>query len=634
MAIAAFNVQAQDSSSIQTLFDTAKVHTVYSNRSTLNTNTIGHNTQIITQADIKQLPVQTTAEILSYLLGVDIRQRGPMGIQSDIQIQGSTFDQVLVLIDGVKMSDPQTGHHQMNLSISPEAIDRIEIIKGAAARRYGLNALAGVVNIVTKLPKKATTVAQIHGGSSGKNNGKGNLYSNQGFRLFNGFSSQYLKAWFDVNADLGNGYRHNTDFQSIRSNFRIQQIIETQNTNIKPGGFRLNYSGSVVRNAFGANGFYAAPADSNSYEYVNTQWGSISADIATKAFGDFNVRLNGRANNDQYIFIKSNPGYYRNFHQTTVLNPEFNYRLSRKYYEVGAGLEYRKEAINSTNLGDHLREFYGAYLDVTLMPIKDLRISGGLYNLNNKILGNKIYPGADINYRLFKQIYTFASYGTGQRLPTYTDLYYSGPSNLSNPLLKAENATYMDFGFKGNVKNFTFQAAVFQRDNNDLIDRVKDSLNAPWMPVNVQSFAMKGFEGHLAYQFKWSNVLTKTGGLQIRVKTGITVLESSAINTGAISQFTLNYLPMQSISQVSIQHKRFGLSYNLRYIERYGLKTNEKTDYLVMDTRIDYRPMIKGKTGLTTWVSIQNIGNTEYKEFTAIPLLPRWVSLGVTAVLR
>ncbi|MCC6817628.1 MAG: TonB-dependent receptor plug domain-containing protein, partial [Bacteroidia bacterium] len=190
---------SQDTSSFYTIFDTAKVHAVYSNRSTLNSNTIGSNIQIITQKDIKLLPVQTTAELLSYLLGVDLRQRGPMGIQSDIQIQGSTFDQVLILIDGVKMSDPQTGHHQMNLSISPEAIERIEVLKGSAARRYGLNALAGVVNIITKLPNNSSSVVQIHAGTSGQQSSQNKLYSNQGYRLYTGIASHSVKAWLDAN---------------------------------------------------------------------------------------------------------------------------------------------------------------------------------------------------------------------------------------------------------------------------------------------------------------------------------------------------------------------------------------------------------------------------------------------------
>lgn len=627
-------VQAQVSDSIISVFDTAKVHPVNSDRGTFNTLTYGQNLQVITQADIQMLPVQTTAEVLTYVLGVDVRQRAQLGVQSDIQIQGSTFDQVLILIDGVKMSDPQTGHHQMNLSISPEAIERIEVIKGAAARRYGLNALAGVVNIITKLPKSYSTIVQVHGGSGGTKNSKKQLYANQSVRLFNAFGHQNLSAWFDVNADLSNGYRHNSDFQSLRANFRVRQMIPVGSKAFNSDGILINFSGGTLYNAFGANGFYAAPADSNAYEYVNTQWGSLSADISTKRVGHFVLRLNGRINHDQYVFVKSNPALYRNFHQTSVINPELNYKYAGKFYEFGLGVEYRKEAINSTNLGIHFREFTGAFLDLSFTPIKDVKISGGLYHLSNKIIGSRIYPGADLNVRFYKQMYVFASYGTGQRLPTFTDLYYTGPSNLSNPLLKSELANYADIGLKGHIQNLNVQVSVFRRRNANLIDRVRDSLNAPWMPVNVQSMDVSGWEANLAYKFNIRQVFRRQGGAMLRIQSGLSALSSSMLSTQSISQFTLNYLPLQVMSQVSFQGRQFGLTYNFRYIERYGLKAQEKDAYYLMDIRIDYRIKTKGKTQFSTWISVQNIANTQYKDFIAIPLLPRWFSIGVTARLR
>jgi len=625
------HLQAQEViANLPNAFDTVRVQTMYSNRIKYSSDNYGQNVQIISREEIQKLPVQTTAEILTYALGVDIRQRGPQGVQADMQIQGSTFDQVLVLIDGVKMSDPQTGHHQMNLSISPEAIDRIEIIKGAAARRYGLNALAGVVNIITRTPKKAQSAIQLHAGSGlNKDAATNTLYANQGLRVFNAFGNQHVSAWVDVAADMGTGYRHNTDFQTLRSNVRIQQIVPTKSKHLMTDGFKLNYSGAIIRNAFGANGFYAAPSDSNSYEYVNTQWGAVSADIETKKAGAFNVRVSGRANNDQYIFIKSNPAYYRNFHQTTVLTPELNYRYVAKYFEVGAGAEYRKEVINSTNLGDHLREFTGLYADVLLMPVKGVRISGGVYSLQNKILGHQLYPGVDINIQLKKHLFVFASTGNGQRLPTYTDLYYSGPSNLSNPLLMPEKANYYDMGVRLNARRIQAHINVFRRQNTSMIDRVKDSLNAPWKPVNIQSLTVQGIEARVQYQFRLKQLLVSRGGVSVLSSTGISVLESSTVNTSSISQFTLNYLPLQWMSQLQLKVQRFSLSFNLRYLERYGLKAAEKTTYVLADMRADYAIKIREGKPLRVFVSVQNIGNTQYKEFTAVPLPGRWTSLGL-----
>ena len=97
--------------------------------------------EVIDKEEIQSLPVNNIPELLQFTGAVDIRRRGVNGVQSDAGIRGSTFNQILVLINGVRMSDPQTGHHMMNLPVALEDIKRIEIIKGPAARIFGMNAM-------------------------------------------------------------------------------------------------------------------------------------------------------------------------------------------------------------------------------------------------------------------------------------------------------------------------------------------------------------------------------------------------------------------------------------------------------------------------------------------------------------
>ena len=92
---------------------------------------------VITKEEIKNSPAANVSELLQQVAGIDIRRRGVSGIQADLYIRGGTFDQTLLLIDGFKVEDPQTGHHTMNMAIPIDVIERIEIIKGAAARIYG-----------------------------------------------------------------------------------------------------------------------------------------------------------------------------------------------------------------------------------------------------------------------------------------------------------------------------------------------------------------------------------------------------------------------------------------------------------------------------------------------------------------
>jgi iron complex outermembrane receptor protein len=82
---------------------------------------------------------------------MDIRRRGANGVQSDVSFRGSSFEQVLLLINGIRMNDSQTGHNSLNLPVDLGDVERIEVIKGPAARRFGQNAYAGAINIITKI---------------------------------------------------------------------------------------------------------------------------------------------------------------------------------------------------------------------------------------------------------------------------------------------------------------------------------------------------------------------------------------------------------------------------------------------------------------------------------------------------
>ena len=85
---------------------------------------------ILTREDIMQLPVSSVSELMKYIPGIDMRERGPNGIQGDLSIRGSNFSQVVIMINGVKISDPQTAHHNMDIPVSLGEIERIEVLHG------------------------------------------------------------------------------------------------------------------------------------------------------------------------------------------------------------------------------------------------------------------------------------------------------------------------------------------------------------------------------------------------------------------------------------------------------------------------------------------------------------------------
>jgi iron complex outermembrane receptor protein len=230
---------------------------VYANRIQTGFNETSASVIVINAAQLQHTPAISVADALHYYAGVDMRQRGANGVQADAGIRGSTFDQVLILINGIKISDMQTGHHSMNLPIDMDNVERIEILKGPAARVFGQNAFAGAINIITKNPEETFVKLQAVGGENGLGGGRlsASLYENG--------VGHYLSA----SRDFSDGYKYNTDY--VISNYFYQ--AGWQNA---IGKFSL-LTGLADR-SFGANGFYASAAFQDQYESVQTSLTALS----------------------------------------------------------------------------------------------------------------------------------------------------------------------------------------------------------------------------------------------------------------------------------------------------------------------------------------------------------------------
>ncbi len=570
-------------------------------------NLVGNNTKILTSADIERLPVLNSQDVLKYVIGLDSRQRGFGGVQTDIGIQGSGFDQVLVLINGVRMSDAQTGHHMMNLPIPLEAIDRIEITKGANARRYGLNAMAGVVNFITK--KSITNSLLINGftGSSFESNNDGEVYSNQGFRVFSTFNNRKVNGWVSSSLDQGNGYRNNSAFNTYRNMAEVNVPLKKTEINALIGG---------NNNEFGANGFYAAPADSTSHETVNTVFGNLR--VLHQLGQGHAVRANvGLRNNfDHYIFRNFNPTY-PNKHTSNVFMADIQWFKTINYFNISAGSEYREEKIASSNLGRRNRSFLGTYIDVN-RKIGELFISGGLYALNQSELGLKVYPGVEMSYKLNRLFSVYGNFGTGQRLPTFTDLYYKGPTNKSNPNLKPESAESFEFGIRYLKNNVQGSVNVFQRNTSQLIDWTKLSVDSiQWSPVNYNQSLTKGVE--LQFDIIFHNAKIQVGYCGLDIK--------NSKEDKIISKNALNYLSHQAIVGISLPVMK-GLNLNCQ--ARYQERNIVNEGIWLYSANVNYAI----RQQISLYLNFQNITNQKYTEISILPLPPRWTTFGVILKLK
>jgi len=551
----------------------------------------------LTKEDIARLPVQSLNEVLSYLPGVDIRNRGIKGSQADISLRGSTFEQVLVMINGVKINDPQTGHHSLNIPVPLESIERIEVLKGPGSRRYGQNALAGAINIITRVPEIPQTSLRLEGGSYGTIHGS----------VATSLRSEEFRQLFNASHIRSDGYRHNTDFNTT-------QLFYQNEWNTDHGNWSL-LAGHVDRK-FGANGFYASPSYEEQYEEIQTSVANVQyAKIGNK--WHIKPSVYWRRNQDEYILVKDKPELYHNLHSTNTLGAEIQSGYQSKLGLTGVGMEFRALDIQSNNLGDHQRSEWALFLEHRWRSDK-LTLTPG-FNINYfSGFGTFFYPGIDVGYAVTDQWKVYGNAGQTYRIPTYTDLYYKGPTNIGNKYLEPEEAMTYEAGFKYFGNHWYLNAAYYLRDSRNLIDWVKGKEEDPWQPQNFYHARFQGVEWESRYRFEMNKLNLS------HLKFFYTYVQAELIDTEkvAFSRYALDNLRHQAMAQLDgrIIDK---LSYSLtgRYLDRVNLD-----DYFLVDAQLLYG-WKKGKI----WVQLNNLLNEKYTETSGVPMPGRWFNGGVSA---
>jgi vitamin B12 transporter len=577
---------------------------VFANRIQTGFNELSANIIVINSDQIKSNPALSVADLLHYYGGVDIRQRGANGVQADAGIRGSTFDQVLILINGIKISDAQTGHHSLNLPVDIENIERIEILKGAAARIFGQNAFAGAINIITKNPDgnfiKARAIAGEHGLG-----GWGISASMQDSKI-----SHYLSA----SRDFSDGYQYNTDY--LISNYFYQSSWKS-----KVGKFNL-LAGLTDRN-FGANGFYASPDFKDQYESIQTSLAALT--LQTQPVENISVshRLYWRRNQDEYLFIRNNPPAYRNLHINNTIGYEANAVINNKLGSTGIGLDVNQLTLSSNNLGDRERTVATLFLEHRFEMIdKKLDITPGAQLNYYSDFGTNLFPGVDVGYVLTKKAKAYANWGYTYRVPTYTDLYYSDPANVGNPELKPEYAISYEIGLKLlNTPWLNGQASYFVRNGKRIIDWTKEATTDPWRPDNVIGINMSGWDVDFSFlpAVLWDHKLVQ------RLAVGYTFIDAEKVSEQSISRYAFENLNHQLVVSLNLQYaKQLQHTINFRYSDRVNLP-----DYSVTDTRLTW----SGKS-MMYFADVTNIFDKPYKETNLVTLPGRWVKVGVAYTFK
>ncbi|MEN9348035.1 MAG: hypothetical protein RLZZ77_1546 [Bacteroidota bacterium] len=566
---------------------------------------------IYSREEIALLPARNINEVLSYISGIQLGQRGPFGAQADISLLGSTFEQVAVLINGIPMRDPQTGHHTLNLPIDLNEVESIEVFKGSASRIYGANALAGAINIITRKSGSAGTELEVYGYKpiAEVDDSTANYYTG-GASVNIGY--ERLKSGHTIGLSIleSNGYRYNSANSQKRLSYSGDYYLRKGQLRVLAG---------MLNNAFDANGYYAAPYDIESYEQVDTYFAGAHYKVKLNSKTYLMPSVYYRYNHDDYVFIKDQPEVYQNNHYSTTAGTRIVVGRSGKIGITSVGIDSRSELIRSNNLGKHERFYNGAFVEQTFQITPHLITSAGVNVQNNSDYGTNVYPGLELGYTRDKFLF-YGSVGYGNRLPTYTDLYYTDRANNGNDSLQVEEATTYTIGFTRRGEYWKFDLSGFYRQTNDFIDFVRTSDTTKYTPQNFNDVHFRGIETSLVYTPKGQ---IEPGLTSARIS--YTYLNGTVQNIeGYQSRYALSHYKHQFNMQLGfLLFGRLHSTISVRSFTFFDESILNPTPVLV-DCRIKYRTQ-----NFTFYADAMNLLNTTYAEKGTIPMPGSGVRLGI-----
>jgi len=618
-----------DSTKVNMEYDLDEVE-VSAQRAPVAFSQVARIVSVISREEIEAAPVQSIQELLEYALSVDVRQRGVHGVQADISVRGGSFDQTLILLNGINISDPQTGHHALNLPVSFKNIQRIEILEGPAARVFGPNAFSGAINIITVSEGASSIKVDIAGGQHKLAD------INVSANLNTGVWTQFI-AFNKMSSD---GYIDNTDFKTWNAFYQTK-------LNTKPGN--LDFQIGRTNKEFGANSFYTATYP-NQFEETKTTFASLKFESGTKIH--LTPSIYWRRHQDRFELFRSEPAsWYKghNYHLTDVFGSNLNAWFASQFGKTAFGAEIRTENVWSNVLGEVLgtpiavpgenNQFFTksysrtsiSYFAEHSVYLKNFTLSAGAMTnwISDLGFGWNIYPGIDVSFSFSDHLKIYGSASSSLRMPTFTDLFYTGATNLGNPDLKPEKSVNYEGGIKFNLKGFSGHAGAYYRKGTDLIDWVRKSDTDKWQTKNLTQIKTTGIElnGNLFPEKIWNTKIFFT-------KLGINYAYAD-LNKGN-NNFFSNYVldNLKHKIDFEVNHKIWNNikgSWRISYQDRNGMRTKTEgyDPFWLINTRI----MWKTKS-TEIYAMAANLFDRRYFDLGTIEQPGRWISIGINHQIR
>lgn len=492
---------------------------------------------VISRQQLSGLPISSVGELLEQLPGLDLRTRGVGDVQGDLTMRGGTFDQMIVLLNGVNLTDAQTGHHNLDIPIDLSMVDRVEIIPSSALHHYGLSSFCGAVNIV--IGERGTNQARFE--LSGGSFGSGNVAA--------GVSRQ-LGRWALTTAasyHRSNGYRENTDYD--------HGSLYLQARNRDKNGEWVFQMGGQLKD-FGSQDFYSTKYPTQ-FESTRTLMVSMTRQQMWKRW-HFESVLYGRLHKDRFELFRQGvtvpPAWYTGHNYHLSANAGLRLRASNNWAlgQSSIGCEIRDEGIVSSVLGDTLsrpiniigepdniqysfgKNRIGANVFAEHgVCIHSLKLAASLLGGYNSLFGANYGYSLSADYPLHRSLNLRGSIGRSFRLPTYTDLYYHSATQESNPNLMPEVSHHAEVNLNYHTRHYLASATLYGRHGSNIIDWVRLPEETVWHSVNHAAIDAMGAELQGAYI---------GGGCLKRVGVSYSFCTLAQQADGYISNYVLDYL--------------------------------------------------------------------------------------------
>lgn len=603
---------------------------------------------VLDRNDIQAAPVQSVNDLLKYAASVDVRQRGPIGAQTDVSIRGGNNEQIAILLNGINICDPQTGHNALDFPVDISEIERIEVLEGPAGRVYGTSSLVGAINIVTKIPSSSSVSAHVEGGSYGYVSAGARTNLSQG-RWNNQVSGSYTRS---------DGYSRNKTGQ-LNADFRSGKAFYQGRYDDED--VTVSWHAGMSVKDYGSNTFYGTGSD-DQFEHTFKTYTALQAE--TK-HGRFHLRpsIYWNRNMDRFEYYrgddKVNHSVAFNYHRTDVfganLNTYFDWTLGR----TAVCAELRNEDLVSTNLGEPLdtpSHVHGTERDYTNginrtnisfilehnIVLRRFTLSAGLVAVKNSWnhMNMRVYPGVDASYRIGDDWKIYASFNSSLRMPSFTELYYSVGGHKADKNLKPEELNSLEGGVKYARNGFTASASIYHNHCKNIIDWILDTNegeNAFWRSVNFTKINSFGVEANVGLDFR--RCLPAQRFLH-RFNLAYSYISQDKDEPANIqSRYALEYLKHKLVASLDLNlWRQLDLTVKYRYQERTGTFTTTGADgkaavceyepYGIVDLRLawnahDYK----------LYVEANNLFNKTYYDFGQVPQPGTWIMAGAAVDL-